>query len=334
MNNFLLFSDPHFTANPIEEYRWSVFAKLLMAAETFQISDIVCLGDVVDSKDRHSSVLVNKLIEEFSYLQSHSRANIIILSGNHEKPLNGPYYWQFLDKLGIRYITKPEIYKDIWLLPFSSQPIEDWKELNLASAKAIFMHQTGQGATVENERELISNNLPIFPRGVAVFSGDVHRPQTVGGITYIGAPHPVRFGETWDNRAITVINNDFKNFKSLALNSIKKDVLDIRSASDLDYLKDYAEGDQVKIRYHMTGKQLTSWPDEQARVKAWAVSRKVYIASIENILVGDGVKVNSNTEAMAMEMMTPAEIITSFGKDEKLSKDVIEMGIQLVKAVQ
>jgi DNA repair exonuclease SbcCD nuclease subunit len=327
MSSYLIFSDPHLTDVEIENYRWDMFNSLREIAIQYKITDIVCAGDLVDRKDRHSATLVNRLIEEFSYLEIATKAVIKIIAGNHDKPLNGPYYWQFLSKLGIEYVIEPTLYEDVWHLPFSPNPVDDWKDLDL-NKKAIFMHQTGQGATVEGNRELVSHNLPTFPKGLSVFSGDVHRPQIANDIVYIGTPHPVRFSETWDNYVVLIQNNNFKNYKQIQLPSIKRAILDLTYPLNLGVL-DFKEGDQIRVRYALSAKQLTDWPTEQEKIKIWAENKGIFIASTEAVLIGDGVTAESQEK---IELMKPDEVIRMFAQDEKLDNLTTQTGISILKS--
>jgi hypothetical protein len=76
---------------------------------------------------------------------------------------------------------------------------------------------------------------------------------------------------------------------------------------------------------------LTGWPDEQMKISKWAEENKISILSTEPILSGSGVK--TSKQAQALELMQPEEVIRMFGSTEKLSEDIISMGIQLVKSV-
>ena len=332
MPNWLLWTDSHFSDNPLEEYRWKVFEYLLSTTLKYDVTEIINLGDAVDRKDKHSSVLVNRLIDEFSFLQVNSKAEIKILRGNHDTPINGPPFWKFLDKLGIRYITKPELYKNVWLLPFSSNPKEEWKELNFGSSLCILMHQTGQGATIEGGRELISHDLPIFPREIPIMSGDVHRPQFANGINYLGSCHPVRFSETWLNRMLVVKDDDFAHPIEIPLNYIKRAILDIKNSSELEKLA-FSSGDQVRVRYALSSKELSCWPEEQKKIKKWADDKGILIASTEAILVGEGIQASTTEEIQQLETMRPDEVVKKFSEDEKLDPNVVEMGIQLIRSV-
>src|ERR1035441_7279011 len=101
----LIFSDPHLTDNPLEEYRWTFLEQKLPALiAEHRIDTVWCLGDVVDRKDRHSGELVNRLVSAVLALQT----PLNILMGNHDGPnADNPAYWSFLSTLpNVKYITE------------------------------------------------------------------------------------------------------------------------------------------------------------------------------------------------------------------------------------
>lgn len=332
MRNFLLFTDPHFTDNEIESYRWNIFKTLKEVALKNKVTNIICLGDLVDRKDRHSAKLVNMLVEECSDLCHETHCSLDILSGNHDKPLNGPYFWKFLNNLdSVNYIREPEFKDGNWLLPFSPNPIKDWQSLDLKRANAIFIHQTLAGAIVDGDRVISSSPhpMPELPN-IPVYSGDVHRPQDLGKVTYIGVPHPIRFSESWDNRVIVVRNDNFKNPENIWLDTTRRAIIDIKDSSELLTL-DYGQGDQLRIRYQLKPQELTKWPAEEEAIRVWAEKNKIHIASLESTLIGDGLVVESQEEATALEIMPPEDVVKLFGEEQKLGQVTIDMGLELVK---
>jgi predicted phosphodiesterase len=330
--NRLLFTDPHLTDNPLEAYRWNIFKTLEELAIKHQVSEIDCLGDLVDRKDYHSRTLINGVIDVFSHLQSFTKADIKIISGNHDAPTTGLYYWKFLNKLGIKYIQEPELHDGVYFLPFTSNPEKDWEKLNFKGVKTLFMHQCVSGSLVENDRVLSGCTLPLSVNNFIIYSGDIHRPQTVGNVIYIGTPHPVKFSESWPNRVILIKDDCFAMPIDIWLDTTKRAILDIASSQELMTMP-YKKGDQVRIRYHLTGKQLTQWPEEQKVITKWGSDRGIHIASTESILIGDGVKANTNKKVEQLELMKPAEVVRTFGADEKLSSDVIDMGVALLEGI-
>lgn len=327
--NRLITTDLHLTDNPTDEYRWKIFDTLVELAKKYKVNEIDMLGDCWDRKDRHSSKLVNKSIDAFQTLQLETKAEIVLLAGNHDQPLNGPYYWEFLDDLGIDYITKPTI-DDVWYLPFSSNPLRDWEALSLGNAKAVFMHQTVQGAIVDGDRKIPNtpHPLPVLPT-IPIFSGDVHRPQTIGNLVYVGTPHPIRYSETWRNRLLLVKDDKFDDFQSIWLDGTRRAILDISSTDELKKL-DYKQGDQVRVRYSFNNTTITDWASEQEVIAEWAKNCGIHVESVEACLKGDGLKPEPQ-EADSLELLKPDEVVKLFADDEKLSQDLIDMGLELVK---
>lgn len=331
--NILYFTDTHFTDNPLEFYRWKIIRTLEDLVDRYAVKHLYHLGDIVDRKDRHAGNLVNKLIYEFKALTE--CCPVSILSGNHDAPLNlkDPYYWEFLNEAGIEYITQPtfSVENNMWLLPFTSNPVVDWKELDFRSAKAVLMHQTLPGVMIENDRILEKGQtLPIFPKDCMIFSGDVHRPQTFGGVVYIGAPHPVRFSENWNNRVILVNTDNFYKYTEIPVTSIKRAILDIESSKELKNLP-YSQGDQLRIRYKISSSKLVDWPLEQDIIKNWCLEKGVILMSLEASLIGDGLQATSEQQKNDIETMKPDQVVRTFAKQEKLSQDVIDMGLELIK---
>jgi hypothetical protein len=170
--------------------------------------------------------------------------------------------------------------------------------------------------------------MPKLPEGIPIFSGDVHRPQTILGITYVGAPYPIKFNETWDNRIILIENEDFKNYKSIPVDIMKRAILDISSSDELKFIK-YKPGSQLRIRYKLTGSQLTKWPVEEDIIRTWCKTLGVNLVSLEAMFEGNGLKPDVTSDQI--ELMPPEEIIKMFCKEEKLSDGILDMGLSLLK---
>jgi len=334
----LITSDLHLVDTPTEEYRWKIFDVLVEEACKYDVTDIFIIGDVWDRKDRHTATLLHRSIFALMALQERTDAQVWVTAGNHDKPVNGPYYWKILnyikteDSLGsyLRYVTKPTVYHNICLLPFAPNPIEDWKEFFKGNSgfKAIFMHQTGQGVTVENDRLLVSNNLPSFPEGIPVYSGDVHRPQFANGITYVGTPYPIRFSESWGHRIILIKESDFKNPISIKVDIMHREIVNITSVEELK--NRFKTNDQIRVRCKLTGNKLADWPVEEEKIRAYCKEKGIVLASIEGTFEGGGLSTEQKNNSQ-IEFMKPEEIIKMFCENEKLSDEIINIGLELVK---
>lgn len=329
--NYLLTADLHLTDVSLDEYRWKIFDILKEKIQEFKVNYLFILGDCWDRKDRHSAKLLNRVVDSLLDLHDTTQAEIIILAGNHDAPLVGIYYWTFLNQYsGIEYITESKFYPYVWLLPFSPNPVEEWKNLDLNKASAIFMHQPVEGAVL-NANGLTLKKAPALPPlpNVPIFSGDIHHYQDVGKITYIGVPYPTHFNESWKNRVILIQNDDFKNYKEIWLDGIKRAIIDVTSSSELNSL-DYKKGDQVRIKYKLAADKLTTWPSEQQAIRKWAEEKEIVLASVEASLVGDGLASKSE-KIEAFEMMKPEDVVKVFAKNENLDERTTAIGLELIR---
>lgn len=335
--NSLLSTDWHLTDNPVEEYRWAIFKTLQELAEQHRAKRIFCLGDLWDRKDRHSARLLNRTVRAFQDLRGETGAEIYALMGNHDCPLMGTPYWEFMNDLGIHYVTDPTLLNGIWLLPFSSNPRVDWRELDFTGSRAIFMHQTVMGAKIEGERviEVEPHPMPLLPRGVPVYSGDVHRPQEIGGVIYVGVPHPTRFGESWPNRVALIKQGDFKHPQFIGVRSIRRLVIEVDRPEQLDDHR-LRPGDQVRVRYRLNNAEMMQWAVREAAILDWASKREVMVLSVEALLVTevgseDGPE---RIEEADLVSLSPESTIRSFSAEEALGDDVLQCGLALLKESQ
>jgi len=327
--NYLVVGDTHFTDNEVDSYRWRIFDTIKSIIAKYKIKRLIQVGDLVDRKDKHPSNLVNRLVDELYALQEESKVEISIISGNHDKPVDGPYFWEFLNEIGIEYITKPtyDIDCDVWLLPYTHSPIEDWKELDFSKAKAFFIHQTVSGVVVEDDRVLQTGCKLPFSDSSIVFSGDVHRPQKIGNIIYVGTPHPVKFSEVWANRVIVVKNDDFANYEDIWIDTTRRAILNIKSIEELKTLN-FSSGDQVRVRFQLDSTNFSSWAVEEGIIRQWAEKAGVKLASVEATLAA------TNQDRSGFDTSTVEEVIRTFGKEEKLDESIVEWGVYLANTMR
>jgi hypothetical protein len=331
MNNTLLVGDLHLDDNPLNAYRWEIFPTLSALCRLHKVGTLIFLGDAFDRKDRHAAPFVNDVVGFITDLQRSLNLEIFILMGNHDASDPVPY-WSFLNELGdyIHYVVETNYINDplIYLLPWSSNPLEDWKGIKFSNAKAILMHQTVSGALVENDRRLDdANPMPILPRGVPVFSGDVHRPQRVGGITYVGAPYPVRFSENWANRIILIENSDWKKSIDIPINIIRRAILDLTEVPK--NFKAYSLGDQIRIRYHLAAEELQKWPELELQIRERAKTEQIVLASVEPVLERE-LPFDGPARAQ-LDFLKPEDVLGAFAKREELSADVVNLGIEIFR---
>ncbi len=329
----ILSADWHLDDRSENEYRWQAFDEVIRLASVTKDVDFFLLGDLTDRKDRHSATLVNRLIVELNRLRS---AGLIvhILMGNHDAPMNGPPYWSFLNQIHgdvfsfIEFITKPVTKGKLLLLPWTPNPAKDWDLITFDNYKAVFMHQTVGGALGDRGHVLEGTPLPIFPRGLKIYSGDVHTPQVIGRVTYVGAPHPVKFGDDYTCRML-ILDDAYEIKHMEVLRPMKKWMLDITDVTQLANLE-VNEGDQVRIRMALPVDAVDSWAERQEQIAEWAHAHGVVIASIEAAVTTSSA---ASVDAAMRFDADPREVLTAFAKAEGIDAAMLEAGWELLQEV-
>ena len=321
----LLTADWHLTAKPEDEYRWDVFRRL--SALTNDSVEILILGDITDHKtDKHPAALVNRLVDELLTLSAKS-ARVTILMGNHDAPLNGVPFWSFLNDLsGIRYLSEPTPWHDgdSYMLPFSKAPNWEWKNLNFSKRKAVFMHQPVAGVDLGNGRRYSTETVIAFPRSCRVYSGDIHMPQTLGNITYVGAPHWVRFGDTHARRFLEVSDQTFKVEREIPIeDGARKLIANVVSVAELSALR-VNPGDQVRVRLGLSEGDVSQVPALTAQIREWAEAHKVVLVSTETSLEG-----GARYDVSGTFLNDVGQIFQAFAQYEGIAADFYESGAAL-----
>src|SRR5277367_5080261 len=93
----LITSDIHLTDNPRDKYRWNLLPWLGEQAKKYQVDKIFILGDLTDSKDRHSASLVNAFVT--SIIKLASECPVILLKGNHDYIDENTPFFMFTNSL-------------------------------------------------------------------------------------------------------------------------------------------------------------------------------------------------------------------------------------------
>src|SRR5688572_5186840 len=230
---------------------------------------MIC-GDLTDEKDHHPATLVNRVVDHIHELAK--LCSVIIPKGNHDyTSLHTTPFFTFLKRIkNVSWINQPEWWGTYLLLPHSPNPERDWKSLDFKKADLIFAHQTFTGAQSESGRELHGVPIP-FPKGSTVISGDVHVPQKLGPVIYIGAPYTIDFGDDYEPRVLLIKG---QNITSVPVTGVQKRLVECRP-EDLTSIKvkGINEGDIVKLRIEVDADAYAHWSDIRAVAYAWAAKR-------------------------------------------------------------
>jgi hypothetical protein len=153
-------------------------------------------------------------------------------------------------------------------LPHSKDPVNEWQSILkrcIEDTDIIFMHQTVKGAKGNNGFLLEGLDPNIFSKfNGLIFSGDIHTPQQVGKVVYVGSPYPVYFGDSFTGNVI-LLGKDKANkyqWQRVEYPTIKRTMLELDWTKDAIFTFKVNTGDQFKIKMIVNrsdSDQFDSW---------------------------------------------------------------------------
>ena len=319
-------ADIHISKSLIDAYR-TVFLKETLPAlvDKYKPDQLLVLGDITQDKDMHPASLVNEVVEGFHKLAS--LCHVIILQGNHDYSSIDYPFFKFLDCIdNIRWISSPTELDGCLYLPHTRDHKKDWQGLQFEDRDYIFAHNTFTGARA-NGQTLAGITTTIFPDDAFVLSGDIHEPQTLGPVTYIGSPYAVNFGDDFQPRMLLL---DDLEVKSIKLYGRSKKLISWDWSKDSDKLCDGweaynpgIEGDIVKIQVYIGMEHVAKWPEIRQQVEAWAVSNKFVIHTITPVVTYEAGERQKHIKSVRR---SDSQYVEAFVKRSGVDADTAKVG--------
>lgn len=336
----IITTDLHYTANPADEYRWGLFPWLREQAKVHGAKSVAILGDLTDAKDFHPATLVNRIVAEI-----HELAEVVdqvyILCGNHDYLKDGHPFFSFLCAIpGVIFINSILSETDddlpvLWL-PHSKNPSKDWAGFkDLSWYSHIFMHQTMSGSVASNGQEMEGEGvekLDWFKAGAdlpEILSGDIHVPQKLGLVEYVGSPYPVHFGDKFDARCILMRKD--KTRKNLYFDTIGRPSFVV---DDINQLFEISEGglvkagDQAKFKVVLPQSEQHEWPRWRTLIEGFCRSHKVELCGLRLEINKSRRRLKASKSSKAL---SPEEVLVEFVHNEGLTADALEAGLEVLK---
>jgi hypothetical protein len=320
----LLVSDPHFTAEPADEYRWALWPWLVEQCKKHNVKTLVIAGDLTDKKDNHPAKLTNRLVHAIKSIPQAVR--VLILKGNHDYLLDGHSYFEFLNVLpNVTFIVKP--FEDVvrgeatMFMPHTKTPAKDWQGMDFSHYRYLFLHQTISGAVASNGEKMDGELLPPL-NAAKVYSGDIHVPQVIGGIEYIGSPYHVHFGDSFKARCILL---DRKGTPTdLYFDTIKRVTLRVQSLRELKRC-DIGKGDQVKVEVQLTEAEKHEWSRIRREASEWLTAEGTEVFGVKLVVKRSRKRVGAQDAQSGAS--TPADAVLKFVMDQDFGPDMYEDGL-------
>ena len=342
MSKILITSDLHLTDQPNDSYRFDFLTHLIDVIKEESVKNVFLLGDLTDRKNNHSAELVNAIIKSLTELAK--LCPIHILSGNHDYVNSELPYFLFLNK-GYEDITMyaepTQIGNDsthfgyvnpILMLPHSRNPVTDWKDLEFnPKTKLIFMHQTITGSQASNGAimEGLSTEFiqDIFGK-IPIISGDIHVPQTLGTVTYVGSPYHVHFGDHKIDPRYFIMelktNKITEHHYEAAPRKIKLTVLHPEDLSDYEF----KPGDQIKIDLKLNKADWVNHDQYKTTIKAFCEANELVLkgTKITELDKKESDNLIKSTKQNDVINYSPQRIFGTFCEERKIDPDLINLG--------
>lgn len=330
----LIVTDLHLTAKPDDEYRWTLFPWLQKQCQELKIETLLILGDTTDAKDYHSSTLVNRVVDNILETKKYV-PEINILLGNHDYLRDGHPFFHFLNKFdGIRFIDKPlgintNVDMAALYLPHTKN-LGDWDKFDFAVYDYVFMHQTVQGSIASNGQAMdgeITGDSLGQPQ-VQIYSGDIHVPQDIGNVRYVGSPYHVHFGDKFLPRCIHIDANGEEHdlhFKTLSRTSIK-------ATSAHDFLKQIAtmkKGDQIKVLMELSQEDKFDWDSIRKEILGFSAVAGITVHDFKMKVRPARKVLYREAKEVTSQVSTDATLLR-FVQIEELGGDVLDVGLEII----
>ena len=321
----IITSDLHLNDSVRDAHRFDLFPWLAKQAQEYKADQILILGDITDAKDGHPATLVNRIVDAVISLRHQTKAAIIILRGNHDCIDPAVPFFGFLRHLaGIVWITDKMINGKILYIA-NRRSAEDWPRLDLDYA---FVHQTFTGAVAENGQALTG-----FPRSVVgdvrkrVYSGDVHVPQDLGNITYVGAPYRIKFGDKFLPRVLLL--DDKGKHHDLHFPTKLRALIECEMVKSFPRLiRGFAPGDQIKIRVSQTRAELVDWAATRKIILELAEKEKLEVCGISAVL---GDETTGDGAIEHIEDLSPGAMFDDYADRERVAPVIRKAGKEIME---
>lgn len=329
----LITTDLHLTDKQEDEYRWEIFDVLIRRLKKEKsMVWVFILGDLTDRKDNHSSKLVNRVIKNLISLSSFCH-KVKIVKGNHDYiDVSNPFFLFVNHFNGIDFVSDEQVIKIAGKRCLLKGHSFDFKnEKRFKEYDYLFIHQTVNKAAASNgyEMEGISSRF-----GTSVFSGDIHVPQKVGDVVYVGSPYPVHLGDSFQPR-YAILDFETGKIRYRKIKTIRKETIDYYPEEDgTRSYKEYGlkAGDFVKVRVYLHRSNADQWSVIRQKIASYFRKKGVRLKGID-LVTDKAVKQLKKNKRFGVTS-NKRSVFERHCKDNQLSEVEIVQGQNILKGVK
>lgn len=334
MSKLIVTADLHLTDKPSEVYRHQFMEELTQIVQKRKPDAVAILGDLTEGKDRHSALLVNKVVHHLDALAS--ICPVVVMMGNHDYHNEGHPFFEFIAKVRNiawvgRVATHEQLPKKIapafegcLFLPHTRTYQNDWGAVTMRGRRWIFAHNTFTGADV-GHGSLDGIPLDVFPKGARVVAGDIHVPQTIGPVTYVGAPYTVDFGDSYSPRLLALEADGRQHAIGVGSFPQKRLVAIDRPSDLLAATKRFNPGDILKVRVGV--EDMSTWSKTHATIVDWCATHDLDAQRVEPVIAKHVVRKRHKLTSSQSD----AELITQYAKRTGLTDHTLKVGLKLME---
>lgn len=319
----MLTADWHLNDNPRDDYRFAAVEQVRRAIITHKPVHLFVLGDLTDHGDGHSAAFTNRVVSTLALIATHCPVTILYGTASHDGDPRMPFF-RFINAVpDCRYVTEIDFWEcDGWRAMLI--PNGQWPEVLPDGIDAVLTHHTFAGASAENGQKLRGVRLPMST--VPIYSGDVHVPQRHGSVTYVGPPTLIRFGDSYQPRALLLDN---LGARYVPLHGPTKRLLNVVVHPDRRYewlpWGVVSRGDVVKVRVHFSGK-VPALAHVAADIRAAMSEAGFVLYAIEPQVAKPG-----NALPTVPVARSDRELVVQYGEARGLDGPTIKAGIDVVR---
>lgn len=325
----LISSDWQLAYNDRDRYRtdW-VVNELPKLIDKYKVDQLIFLGDLCEVKDNHPAPLVNEIVNCFYDLSK--KCEIIILQGNHDILHAAHPFFEFISCFdNISWISVPTVRDNCLFLPHTRDYKKAWANVDFEGHDFIFAHNIFEGVKA-NGQSLSGIPRSVFPDGCFVISGDVHEPQSLEPVLYVGSPVLCDFGDSYLPRVLLL---DGLNVKSIKVQGVQKRLIQcavnkIAGKRELAFDHDANEQDIVKVKVELMMEDVAEWATIRQEVEAWCHKNSFVLNSIVPevaYVAGERQKIVKSVHK------TDSEYLQSFVKRLGIDKETANVGKELME---
>lgn len=328
----LITSDLHWNDKARDVYRHAYVDMIAKEIKKNKVEQLFILGDLTDDKDHHGAWLVNKAFEHIYRLSQ--LCPVVILKGNHDYlDPTMPFFGCFglLENVTwVNEITSRDgcmvgLPSSVLFLPHTNNYERDWYEVNVnvKDYGFVFTHNTFKGSRSESGQELDGIPPSIFSKKQTVISGDVHVPQKIGSVEYVGSPYTIDFGDDLDKHMILLDSKG--NIKYIGYEGPRKILLDL-ALGDPFRVSWLEEGDIIKVRVSINADEFAKFQEYKDQVRRYLEDQGCIVHMLQPIFDRGG-PVQTRRR---LRKKSDEDVLKSYAKATNVKESVVKTGLRLI----